>query len=89
MRGGAELKSLRDHVAHEVLGQDLREAGHVEDVLLGIEGHELAAERGQGVHDARRGAAHARVEGGEEPGRPPADDRDVPELLLGHVGSCV
>ena len=46
-------------------------------------------ERGQGVDDAGRRAPHPGVEGREEPGGPPADDRNVLQLLLGHVGSCV
>ena len=65
MGGGAELKSPERHVSDQVLGEHLGESGHVEDVLLGIEGHELSAERGQGIHDTGRGAPHAGVERGE------------------------
>src|SRR4029077_2900470 len=36
MGGGAELQSLRRHVPHQVLGQNLREAGDIEDVFLRI-----------------------------------------------------
>ena len=59
-----------------------------------ISGEEMLAkmsaeERGQGVDDAGGGAPHPGVEGGEEPGGAPADDRDVLQLLLCHVGSCV
>jgi hypothetical protein len=86
---GAELKSLGDHVAHEVLGQDLGEPGDVEDVLLRVERHELPAQRRQGVDDAAGRPPHAGVEGGEQPGGASADDRDIPQLLLCHIGSCV
>ena len=89
MRGRAELEPLDRHVPHQVLGQHLGEAGDVEDVLLRVQGHELAPERGQGVDDAGRRPPHPGVEGREEPGGPPADDRNVLQLLLGHVGSCV
>ena len=89
MGGGAELQSLRRHVPNQVLGQNFREAGDIEDVFLRIQGHQLPAERGQGIDDTRGGAAHPSVESGKEARRASSDDRDVFEFLLGHVHSCV
>ncbi len=66
---GAKLESLGRHVAHQILGQHLGEAGDVEDVFLGIERHELATERRKRVDDPSGCAAHSRVERGEEAGR--------------------
>ena len=76
-----ELRRLLGELPHEVLGQHLREAGHVEDVLLGIERRELSAQLRQRVDDPRRGAAHPRVELREDPRRPAADDREVLEVV--------
>jgi hypothetical protein len=87
MRGGAELESLRGHVADQVLGQDLGEARDVEDVFLRVEGHELPTEGRKRVDDPRGGAPHAGIECGEEAGRSSADDRDVPDLLFRHCRS--
>ncbi len=84
---GAELERLRGHVPHQVLGQHLGKARDVEDVLLRVERHELAAKRRQGVDDAGRGAAHPRIERREEAGRSSADNRDVLELVLRHCHS--
>ena len=82
-----ELRRLLGERAHQVLGEDLGKAGDVEDVFLGVERGELAAELRQRVDEARRRAAHSSVEEAEDPGRPPADDRDVSYLLLiGHDG---
>src|ERR1700678_2983674 len=39
-----ELRSLHAQLPDEVLGQHLREAGHVEDVFLGIQRGQLSTE---------------------------------------------
>ena len=72
-----ELRRLFDERIHHVLGQNLGEAANVEDVLLGVERGELAAELGQGVNDAGRCPTHSRVKSGEQSGGTAADDSDV------------
>ena len=54
-----------------------REAGDVEDLLLGVHRGDLAAELGQRVDDRDPVAAEAGVVGGEQPGRAGADDQEV------------
>ena len=76
----AELQRLLGEPLDQVLGEHLGEARDVEDVLLGIERHELAAQRRQRVHQAAGCPAHAGIEGAEQPGRAAADDRDVGEV---------
>jgi hypothetical protein len=80
-----ELSRLLQERVHEVLREDLREARHVEDVLLGVQSGELAASLGKCVDDLRGGPAHASVEEGEEPDRSGADDRQVPDLMGLHL----
>ena len=79
--GLPELPLLFDELLHEVLGEDLRKAGDVEDVLLGIERGQLAAGLGQRIDDLRRDAPHAGVEQAEESRGPGADDRDVADFV--------
>ena len=67
MDGLMKLRRLFGQRVHQVLGQDLGETAHVEDVFFWIEGRELAAKRGQRVHDLRSCATHAPApEHGEE-----------------------
>src|SRR5688500_3348759 len=66
---------------HEIFRQDLRKAGHVEDVFLGIERGELAADLIEIVDQAVRGAAHSRVKRREQSRRAGADDRDIFRVL--------
>lgn len=82
--GGSELERLHGHVSNQVFGEHLGEPGHIEDVLLGVEGHELAAQSWKGVDDARRRPAHARVERREQAGRAATDEGYVFQLLRGH-----
>src|SRR2546422_498187 len=79
--GRAELQALLGHALDQVLGEDLREAGDVEDVLLGIESRELAAHLVEIVDQPAGRAAHPRVEGAEQPRRAGPDDRDIFDVL--------
>jgi hypothetical protein len=81
---GAGGEALFDGAADVVLGQDLGEAGDVVDVLFGVDGDELAAQFGEGVDDLGFEAAHAGVEGGKQPDRPPTDDRRVEDVVHCH-----
>ena len=76
-----ELARLLGQRLHEILRQHLRKAGDVEDVLLGIQRGELAAELRQRVDDLRRRSSHAGVERSEDARRAAADDRDVGEFV--------
>ncbi len=71
---------LFDQVPDEILRQDLREAGHVIDILLRIGGRELSAELGQAVDDLGGEAPEAGIVGGEQAGRSTADDRNVMQV---------
>jgi len=83
MDGLLELEGLLGHPLHEVLGEHLRETGHVEDVLLGVQRGELAAHLVEVVDQTAGGTAHARVERAEQPGRAGADNRDIFDVLHG------
>ena len=75
---GAELEALLGAEVDERLPLDLRVAGHVEDVLLGIDGRDLAAELLEALDDADAsppGARRSRT--AASPTGPAADDRDV------------
>ena len=77
----AELRRLRRELIHEILRQDLRKSTDVEDVFLGIQCLELAAELRKRVDDARGRPAHSGIELGEQSRRAAADDRDVNQLV--------
>ena len=74
---GAELEPLLDAEVDEILAPDLRVAGDVVDVLLGIDRGDLAAELAEALDDANGRVAMARVVGGREADRACADDGDV------------
>src|SRR3982751_5499142 len=76
-----ESARLLDQRSYQVLGQYLRDAGNVEDVLLRIQRRQLSAGLRKRVDDLRRHLSHTRVEQSEESGGPTADNRDVLELL--------
>ena len=82
---GAELQSLFYAKVDELLTEDLRMARDVINMLLGIDGGDLAAELAEALDDADRRVSVARVVGGREPHRPGADDRDVANALA-HSG---
>src|SRR5690349_21509358 len=63
----AELRLLFGELLHEILGEDLRKTGDVEDVFLGVQRRELSAELRQRVDDLRRRLAHAGIEQSEDP----------------------
>src|SRR5207253_1596466 len=75
------LQRLLRHAAHQVLGEDLRKSGNIEDVLLRIERRELAADLVERIDQATRGAAHPGVKGAEQSRRAGADDRDIFDVL--------
>ena len=81
---GAVLQSLLDHEVDVRLTADLRAAGDVEDVLLRVDGGDLAAELLEALDDAAAGLAMAGVVGGGEARGPGADDRDVDHGVLAH-----
>ena len=64
----------------ELLGQDLRIAGDVVDVLLGIHGRDLSAELLEALDDADGGAAVARVVRGRKATRARAENGDVDDV---------
>src|SRR5262249_31274266 len=74
---GAVLEALLGAAVDEVLGQDLRVAGDVVDVLLRVDRGDLAAELFQALDDADGSVAMARVVRGGETGRAGAEDGDV------------
>jgi hypothetical protein len=76
-----ELRRLLGETFDEVLGQNLRESGDVEDELLRVERGELSAQLGERVDDAAGRLAHPGVEHGEESGGSSADDRDVLDIV--------
>src|SRR3954449_9939298 len=77
------LESARplDQRSYQVLGQYLRDAGDVEDVLLRIQRCQLSAGLRKRVDDLRRHLSHTGVEQSEESGGAAANDRDVLDLL--------
>ena len=77
---GLPLAELLGHALDQVLGQHLGESGDVEDVFLGIQRGELAAELIERIDDPERRAAHARVETREHAGRAGSDDGDIFEV---------
>ena len=84
----AVLQPLLDHAVDVLLAVDLREARDVEDVLLGIDGRDLAAELLEALDDAAARLAVAGVVGGGEARGPGADDRDVDHGVLTHRGQA-
>src|SRR3954451_10576781 len=81
---GAELEALFDAKVDEVLALDLRMPGDVVDVLLRVDGGDLAAELAEALDDANRGVAVARVVRGGQPYWARADHRDVADAFA-HV----
>ena len=79
----AVLHHLLGEVGDQVAGVDFGVAGHVEDVLFGVQCGELPAELGQAVYDFGLHAAQARVVGRVLADRPAADDGDVVYVVLG------
>ncbi len=75
------LDRLDPEALDQVLGQDLRVAGDVEDPLLRIQGGQLAAQLGQRIDDPGVGLPHPGPEGGAETDRSGPDDGDVPDLV--------
>src|SRR3982750_3056886 len=63
--------------SYQVLGQYLRDAGDVEDVLLRIQRRQLSTGLRKRVDNLRRHLSHTSVEQCEEPGGPAADNGDV------------
>src|SRR5918994_4027536 len=82
---GAELQALFDAEIDELLPEDLRMTRDVIDMLLGIDGRDLAAELAEALDDADRRISMARVVSGREPYRARTDDRDVADALA-HSG---
>jgi len=72
----------------EILGEQLRVSGHVEDPFLRIQRRQLPAELGERVDDPRVGLAHPCPEGGAQPDRTGTDHSDVadPIEVLGERG---
>src|SRR4051812_30659152 len=66
----AELEALLRAEIYKRLAADLRVAGDVVDVLLGIDRRDLAAQLLEALDDADRGLAMAAVVGRSEPDRP-------------------
>src|SRR5258708_11161544 len=79
--GLAEPPVLVDELVDEVLRQDRRNAGDVEDVLLGIERGQLPAGLGERVDDLCADLSHAGVEQAKESRGPGADDRDIANFV--------
>jgi hypothetical protein len=73
----AVLEALLGAAVDELLGQDLRIAGDVVDVLLRIHGGDLPAELLEALDDADCGVAVARVVRGGKPARACAENGDV------------
>jgi hypothetical protein len=81
----AELSRLRGELLHEILCENLRKPGDVEDPLLRIERRQLSAKLRQCIHDARCHLAHPRVELREQTRGSAANDRDVGGLVRCHA----
>src|SRR5919109_2347335 len=79
---GAELQALLDAEVDELLAENLRVAGDVVDVLLGIDRRHLAAELSEALDDADRSVTVAGVvRDGQTHGAGP-DDRDITDSVL-------
>src|SRR6185437_16002575 len=78
---GAVLEPLLRAELDERRPLDLRVAGDVVDVLLGVDRRDLAAELLEALDDPDRGVAVAGVVGGREAGRARAQDRDVDDAV--------
>jgi hypothetical protein len=81
---GAPLEALLGAELDEVAAEDLRVAGDVVDVLLGVDRRHLAAELLDRVDDADGRVAVAGVVRGGEPRRARAEDRDVDDAVRPH-----
>src|SRR5438067_4291957 len=81
---GVVLAGLLDQLVDQLLAVHLGEAGDVEDVLLGVDRGNLAAELLEALDDPDAGIAMAAVVGGGKAGRAAADDGDVGDLLCAH-----
>ena len=86
---GSELEALLDAEVDERLALDLRVPGDVVDVLLGIDGGDLAAELSEALDDPHGAVAVPAVVRRSEAHRPAADDRDVDDLVLAHAAPRV
>jgi len=73
-------RALDLHLAGEVARQNLGEAGHVIDILFGIESGELAAEFGEAVDDFAAHTTHSGIKGTKQTHRPSTDDSDIIEF---------
>src|SRR3954465_15164434 len=76
-----ESARLLDQRSYQVLGQYLRDAGNVEDVLLRIQRRQLSTGLRKRVDNLRPHLSDTRVEQCEGPGGPTADDGDVLDLV--------
>src|SRR5438105_3076133 len=72
-----ELRGLLRERLDQVLRENLRVARYIEDVLLGVQRRQLAAELRESVHDLGGRPAHSGIKKSEEPCGSSADDRDV------------
>ena len=79
---GPELEALLDAEVDERLAQDLRMAGDVVDVLLRVDGGDLAAELTEALDDPDGGVAVPGVVGRREPDGAGADDGDVDDVVV-------
>jgi hypothetical protein len=82
-----ELERLIGHALHEIFGENLGKAGHVEDVLLRVQRRELAAELIEVVDEPAGRAAHPGVERAEQPRGTGTDDGDIFHVLHGGNGN--
>jgi hypothetical protein len=73
----AVLETLLGAAVDELLGEDLRVAGDVVDVLLGVDGGHLPAELLEALDDADARVAMAGVVRGRETARACTEDGDV------------
>src|SRR5439155_9085823 len=64
---------------------DLRVPGNVEDVLLGVDGRNLAADLLQALDDADRRVPMPGVVRSRQTGRAGPEDRDVDDAVLAHA----
>ena len=73
----AVLQTLLGAAVDELLGEDLRVAGDVVDVLLRVDGRDLSAELLEALDDANGRVAMTRVVRGRETARAGTEDGDV------------
>ena len=78
----SKLCGLRLERLHEILGEHLRKAGDVEDVLLGIQRRELSTNLRERVEHLGRRAAHPTIKESEEARGPSAKNSYVFDLVL-------